>query len=469
MKRWIIPWLICSLCSATTLKMDLKEAIAIALSNNQGIKEARNSLELAKLNLSSAKKEHLPKIGLESGAQRLKDIPSSLTTDRFEASLDLSKSWLLSSSRISSRLDYSLTRLSDKDPLTPSFSTGPRLTLNWRKPLSKGGGIKENLSLIEAKENYEIRKIEYTLSSQRLILSVIVAYFQLFLVKETRKQATEQVEFSEKLLEWTKERLKAGQIPELDVMNVEMRLAQDRENLIQAEENEEKAKRDFIRLIGLEEGIEVELTEEFASISGDKESLEKDIEAAIANRKEIEIAQVGLNRARRNILFSQALNKPLLTIDTSYYWEGKGESLEKSIEKTKDKNWAIRCQLSFPFFDSGATANQVKMAQLNYKIAEDSLNKLKKDIADEVYEAYQAFKTSLRRIEALTLNLKMAEEVLQITKLKYEMGLVALSELLSVKIAYSETKRALLSARVDSFIQRAKLSFVCGGIERYAP
>jgi|GEM_PF-4435170 len=443
--------------------LTLKEAISLALMNNEELRNTYLDLEVSGLNLLSAQKEYKPKMGLEGEFQRIEDIPSSLTSDKHTASFGFSWPYLIFSSKLTPVFNYSLTRLFDEDPFTPLYNADRKLVLTWSYALSKGGRIKEKLSLIEAHKNRKIKEIEYTLKIQKLILDVTTSYLNLLQAQGRRRLIEEQVELSHKLLELSREKLKAGQIPELDMMNVEVRLAQDEDSLIQAKDEEKILKRNFTRLLGLKEAIEISLAEE-PKDSIQFRSYDECVKEAIENREEIKMLEIKLDESRRNIFIAQSTNKLFLTLEASYIWEGRGEDLKECMKETKAKNWAVSCKIFWSFFDSGATANQVKIAQLNYKSIENELEKLKKNIVDEVYEFYHTLETSLRRLKILTLNLKMAEEAYEITKLKYEMGLVTIQDLLSAKLVCSEIKNSILSARINFLIAKNKLFWACGNI-----
>lgn len=446
--------------------LSLKEAISIALTNNQSLKENQKSLEIIRLNIISAKKEYRPKIGLESKGERQETIDSfSSFFDKYRTSLGYN--WPLltpTSGRFTSFSEYSISKLSDKDHFTPIFSTNPKIGIIWKQALSKGGRLNERLTLTKAEEDYESAKISYSQNKKWLILNVIMSYFNLLKASKKKEYAEKQMRLTQKLLILTNSKLKAGEISELDVMNVKIRLAQDEDTLVSTKEEEINNQRELSGILGFNEELKFLLTEEPIISEGENLYLEK-IEDALKFREEIKIFKIKLEKAKREILIAKSINKPILTLEGNYTLTGEGETIKESSKEFPIKTWAIGCKISWPFFDSGQTANQVKKACINYEMLNEKLKELKKDIKEEVLRVEKDLQRDIRRINLFSLSLKNIEEVLRITQLKYEMGMVSLKELLEAQMTAFEVTNSLLEAKINCCLNNAKLSWTCGRIE----
>ncbi|MEW6679655.1 MAG: TolC family protein [bacterium] len=447
--------------------LSLKDAISIALTNNQFLKENQKSLEIARLNLISAKKEYRPKIGLESKEERGETI-DSFSSSFEKYTISLGYNWPLltpTSGRFTSLSEYNISKLSDKDPFTPIFSSNPKIGIIWKQPLSKGGRLNERLTLTEKEEDYELGKISYSQSKKGLILNCIISYFNLLKAFKKREYAEKQMDLTQKLLTLTNTKLKAGEISELDVMNVKIRLAKDEDTLIQAKEEERNKQRELSRILGFDEETRFLLTEEPVIVKESETTYLDKMEDILKFRDEIRVFKMKLEKAKRDILIAKSINKPILTLEGNYTLTKEGETIKESLKKFPKKAWAIGCKISWPFFDSGQTANYVKKAYLNYEMLNEKLQELKKDIKEEVLRIENDLQRDIRRINLLSLNLKNLEEVSRITQLKYEMGMVSLKELLEAQMTTFEGTDSLLEAKIDYVINKAKLSLACGRIE----
>jgi len=446
--------------------LTLKEAISLALVNNQDLSRSQDNVEMSRLNLVAAEKEYQPKIGLESKTERTEAINYlSSAANKYTASLNYN--WPLltfTSGQFTSSADYTITGLSDEDPSTAKITTNPKIALIWNQPLSKGGRLKMRSPLIEANKGCTLAQIEHKEFKERLILEVTIRYFNLLKAQKRTEQFRRCVDVNQSLLEWSKNKLKAGLIPELDVMNVEVKLAQNKDNLIQAEEEEKNNQKVMTRLLSLNEESKIIPVEEIEIPSEFKDLHLEKIEDALRNREDIKRLKVEIEKGEREILIAKSLNKPTLVIEGGYIWTGEGKTLREGIEDFSVKSWAISCKVLWPFFDSSATGNSIKKAQLDYQISKNLLKKLEEDIEDEIFTIHQSLKASARRINLLSLNLKMAEEMLKITQLKYEMGLISIRDLLEDQMTVSEINNSLLEARIDYLINKDRLLWTYGKI-----
>ncbi len=282
----------------STLTLTLKEAISMTLVNNQTVlKEAKNNLQLAQQNLIAVHKTYQPKINLHATSERTTNKTEliSTTRDKYSTSLNSTCSRIVFTSGLLTLSEgYNLTVADDKSYLSNKFSTNPYIGIGLIQPLSEGGRLQQRLPLINSDENLQLAKINYALIEEQLILDAINNYYQIIRVKALIKQAEEQVELSKQLLKWTQAMLKAEQIPELDVMNTKVQLANDEDFLVQVQEQQITLQKNFIRLLGLNEDLTLELSDEINVKISDKD-VDESIDEALKNRLELKSYTAHLN------------------------------------------------------------------------------------------------------------------------------------------------------------------------------
>ncbi|MEW6617822.1 MAG: TolC family protein [bacterium] len=451
--------------NSSTLTLSLKDAISTALLNNQTIlNDAKSNLKLASRNLIAIHKLYQPKISLDISSQRTTNETELTSTRQDKYSTSLNSTWskvIFTSGVLTLSEGYNLSE--DKNS-SQKFSTNPYVSIGLNQPLSEGGKLQQRLSLINADENLKLEKMKYALIEEQLTLNVICNYYQLIRANLLVKQAEEQVALSKQLLKWTEARLKVGQIAELDVMNAKVQLANDEDFLVQSYEQRQTLQRSFLRLLGLSEDLKLELSDEI-EVKILNEKVEESINAAIENRLEIKMAKISIEQSKRNIPIARSTNKPTLTISGNYSWTNESEELEEAIKELPQRNWLIQTKLSFPFFDSGSTKNQVKIAEINYQKTLNAFEQLKKDIIEEITQIHWNLNKNQRRLEVLEVNLKIAQDARRISQLKYEMGLLTIREVLQSQITYSNVKISIDDAKIDYLINQAKLSKAIGKLK----
>ncbi len=454
----------------STLTLTLKEAISMALGNNQTVlKEAKNNLQLAHQNLIAVHKTYQPKINQDAASQRTTNENEITSTTQDKHSISLNSTWskIIFTSRLLTLSEgYNLTATNDKNYASNKFSSNPYIGIELIQPLSEGGRLQQRLPLINSDENLQLAKINYVLIEEQLILDVINNYYQLIRIKALIKQAEEQVELSRQLLKWTQASLKAEQIPELDVMNARVQLANDEDFLVQVQEQQITLQKNFIRLLGVNEDLTLELSNEInVKILNKNKDVDESINEALKNRLELKRAKIEIEQIKRNIPISKSSNKPTLNISGNYSWTNEAGELKEAIKNLPQRNWLVQAKFSFPFFDSGTTKNQVKIAEINYQKVLDSFDILKKNIIEEINQIQRNLEKNERRLKVLEVNLKIAQEARRISQLKYEMGLITIREVLESQIAYSKVKSSIDDAKTDYFINFAKLYKAIGRLK----
>lgn len=458
------------------IKLSLRESIIIALDKNETIlKEARNSLESARLGLVSTYKGYMPRIGLDISAEKSgteSDLSSKTNSSNPSSSSTSNKytggllfNWskpVLSGSLLSLGGGYNLSHV---DPAQGDDSAANlSMSLDLRQPLSHGGRLRETATLRMAEDGLVAAQMQYKEILQDLILKVIYGYYELVRTGLTVEEAEEEVKRTEKLLKWSQVKLEIGQIARVEKMKVEVQLASVRDSLIQAIESQKDARRSFLRLLGLKEDREVDYdpTVEISPITLSKEEC---VKMALDNRLEIKMAEMALELARLNIPMVESEGKPVLNLKGSYGLSGTGEDLMESTKEFPERSWSISGSISFPFFDSGLTKIKVKKTRLSYQSSEEAVEELRKDIVEEVEKIYEEIEKDLKRIDSLSVNLKIAEDVLSINQKKYEMGIAAVRDVLEAQMVYLGMKRAIQSARISYSLDRAKLFKAIGMLE----
>lgn len=447
--------------SNETLTLTLQKAIDTALCNNETVfKNARNTLRITQRNLIAVRKTYQPKINLDITTQRTTNETELDLTREDKYSVLLNSIWskvIFNGGLLTLSQGYNLTLQEDKNSSSKKFSTHPYISIALNQPLSKGGKLQQKLPLMSSEENLKLEEINYALIEEDLILNVINNYYQLMRANILVKRAEEQVELSNQLLKWREAKLKIGQIAKLEVMNAKVQLANDEDFLIQAQTQQENLRRNFLRLLGLNENLEIELIGEI-KISPLNKEIGESINEAFKNRLEIRKIKIRIEQSKRNIDIAKSTNKPTLTIGGNYNWANEGEKLKDAVTNLPQKDWLAQIKVSFPFFDSGLTKNQMKIANLFLQKELDALENLKKDIVEEITQIYHHIEKNQRRLDVLEATLKIAQETRQISQLKYEMGLVTLREVLETQIAYSKVKNSIDEIKIDSLINLAKLS-----------
>lgn len=116
----------------------------------------------------------------------------------------------------------------------------------------------------------------------------------------------------------------------------------------------------------------------------------------------------------------------------------------------------IGLQINIPIFDGFAKDARIKTAKLNLQKTEISIEGLKNQINNEVATSSITIKNAIIAIDEQTKNMKLAEEVYEQTKKKYESGLGSNLEITNAETDLREAQNNYFTALYDGIVARVE-------------
>jgi cobalt-zinc-cadmium efflux system outer membrane protein len=236
----------------------------------------------------------------------------------------------------------------------------------------------------------------------------------------------------------TAERVKAGDLPGIELYRLQAGRLQFQQAVIDAQSAYEQATRDLLNTLSARPG-DVE-TQHAASLQqpslansllnsaplivvGDfsdaaiPQTLEQLKDLAHANRPDLKMAQANLQAAEYGVRLAQAQRSRDISIATEYQRVGDDDSL------------GIVTQIPLFLYNNGKAG--VEQAQAMRAAAEAQLGQLEVQVDTDVEKAYQAYLAARRSVTLYSAeNLQQVRKVRDITEFSYRHGAVTLLELL---------------------------------------
>jgi outer membrane protein len=343
-----------------------------------------------------------------------------------------------------------------------SFYSSPQFMFSFQQPLSWSGIQAGHADLIRARRNFISSEISYQLQKEGLIISVINSYFQLWQAFKNIEQSDYDLQSAKRVLDIAELRLKAGQLSEFEVMNIRVQYQVAEDNLKVAQNSLQTQKRSFLRLLGQDLNTEIQLAEEIQMDTIDFH-LDYAIQTAFQNRLEIKQREISLELAELNLQQTKATAYPTLYLNGNYSLSSQYDaSLESALWDYPNRYWRFQASLSFPILDGGARSNHVQIAKYAYKIQLKNLELFKEDIAIDIEENFRSLKLNQNRINSLTLSLKIAEEALNISELRFKQGQISSTEIENIRQRFTNAQRSLNSAKISYVTKSAQLARAMG-------
>jgi outer membrane protein TolC len=404
--------------SAATLNLDVDTAVQLAIENNLELKSERIDLETAARAQKSTWNQFLPSI---------------------DASTSLSRS-----------NEISTFGGQDSSPWNLGFAIKASLPLSAAKI--------ESIRAVAL--DYQRGLVTYEMAKSELERSVRKAFFSLLVAQESIRLAEQELATAEQRYQQTRVNYESGLVPRLQVLSARV----SAENLKPALEEQRvlytSSLMDFQLLLGLD--------------GKDELTLEG---AIVANAYSFDSEEL-LERYMNNRLDIQSAHKQIEIIENQKQLQKKSSftptlSLSASVQPTLNAPFTSSWVDGDAWFDSGAmalavsvpldgfipgSADKLELAALDDSIgkARLSLEQTRKRARIEVQSAVLKLDKSLRSIEALELNVSLAQEAYELTEKAYQAGTV---ELLEVKNASDDLQKAKLS------LLNEKYNYLCGLID----
>ncbi len=335
-----------------------KQAVALALENNYGIKVANNQVEVAKNNASVLNSGYLPTLVGNAGA--------SVNISNTEAEFSNGNVTVLNSAE-SSRYNASLD-------LSYTIFDGLGRSYNYK----------------QLKESQQLTELEARETIENTILQLFTVYYSVAESKENAKTITETLEISKERLIRAEYQFDYGQSTKLEVLNAEVDINNDSISLMNAKQQLKNFKRDLNLVLGnvIIDDFEVDTEVVLETLLNKSDLWEK----AIAYN-------TNLLQIDKNIEINKLISKseksaflPVVGLTGSYGWNKNNNNEASFLLVSKNTGLTGGLNLRWNLFDGGNTITRVKNAKVNLETQqlqkEEFLLSLERDF-NNAWDDYQ--------------------------------------------------------------------------------
>ncbi|MFY8127150.1 MAG: TolC family protein [Chitinophagaceae bacterium] len=474
MKKYILIGIV-SLASFTLNAQqnlwDLRKCVEYAQKNNVSVKQADIQVRLAKLETERARLAQHPTL----------NATSALGT-QFGRSVD---------------------------PTTNQFTTTQLLfnsiNVNGGIQVFNWGALKMNREI--ASFNAQAAQTDVERITNDIALNVATFYLQVLATKQQIILSNAQIEQTQNQLKFTKIRVAAGALPELNIAEFEAQLARDSVALINSKANYDQA------IIQLKAAINLPMTEPFDVTTPpvDQIPIEPLAELDPAGLYKLALTTQPLQKA--NELRIKSANKSILAARTLLYptisafgglgtnfagvqqeyigikgfrntlnfvtvsgvdyvvkvpdlqfanrsfwemWKGYGTQLSDNFRQ----NFGI--QISVPIANNGNARLGIQRAELNFKNTQLTAQQSNIALEQAIYQAHTVAIASMKRFNASKRSVELAEISYNFANKRYENGVGTTLDVLTNQNNLNRAKTELLNAQFDYVFRMKLLEFYKG-------
>lgn len=403
----------------------LEQCVEYAVSHNLTVKARELETESEQLTLTEAKDRVLPT--LEAGASQTWNFGRGLTAANTYA-----------------------------DRNTSNFQWSAGLSL----PLFQG---LSTVRRIKASESSLAKTLTETAAAKDdITLNVVAQYLQVLYAREVEQSAASQVEYTAYEVGRQQTLVEQGKVPEADLYDAQAQHAQDKLQLVTAQNDTRTALVQLANLLQLPsaEGFDIlPLSDAEPLIPGPDQVYDD----ALGINNSVLAARQGITAANDNISLAKTGYIPRIDfnagIGSSYYKvsdfpnEGFGPQMRHNYATY------LGFRLTIPIFDGFSTRNQIRRARLSKLQAELELDRRQSELYKEIQLAYYQAKGARERYLASGETLEKMKLSFAATREKYNLGRSTPAEFEQAKNNLFRTEVSSIQARYEYLLRCRILSF----------
>ncbi len=438
-KLVIIFYLLSGFLSGKVYNFDLDKSMVKAMKNSYQMQSIREELKQAELNLKAA--THMFRTNVDMNftlpgySETIQQFQDSLGTyythikqSIYEGNLTISQP-LPTNGKIYIRTgvytlqDFHRTRSDAK------LST----RIGFHQPLEAFFTYNSlQASLKEAKLAYQLQQKQLERARLDMEYKITNSFYQLVKTREMKKISKQALKNQKEAYELALNKYKAGLIPEVQALQMEVDLGEAKNNYQNNCANERQIANDFKQLldISLSDSVSLNYELEYQTIYVDEN---KAVKMGLQNRLEIEEQRINKKLAKLNIKEQKLDGQITGSISAYYDFQGveRGDlhpgyyALFKGAYRNladRPGNRGISLNISIPIWDWGVNKARVEAARSRLRQSEYTIRNEKVNIKKDIIATVDKIKTSLDNLRLLEKNVKIAEKSYNISKKRFANG-----------------------------------------------
>jgi outer membrane protein TolC len=336
------------------------------------------------------------------------------------------------------------------------FTKDYQFALNFTLPLFTGGRLTSGYQ--SAKLGYMSSQESARQTTNETVLNVKRGYYNYLLAKQLVGVTEEALNLAERTLENVKDMFEAGMSSRLDLLRVEVRVANLRPPVIQARNNVALAELSLKTLLGLDVAQPVDVVGEMTYVPVDI-NLDESIAKALQNRPELSQIQYQKQIAGEMVKIARADYMPTIALSGNYNtWADKFVF----VRNTWQNFYGFNLVLSIPLFNGLQTPAKIAESKALVRELEFTQKGLVNNIKFEVQAAYLNLNNAIESFLSQGKNIDAAQESVRVAELNYAEGLITITDLGAAQVALSEARINYLRAIYEYEVSLAQLEKAVG-------
>jgi outer membrane protein len=308
--------------------------------------------------------------------------------------------------------------------------------------------------------------------NQEVAFRVASGYYKLLTAQERLQAAQETLKTAQTTQDAAEHQLNNGRATLPDVLNARAETSQAVFDLESADGDEKIARVALAEVIGVEPSPNIAIDAQKSAPLPESLALPIDalIDRALADRPDLMAQAAAIRAADDAVRAAKAEYRPKIVLS--------GSAAQTSIWPTADygqlgsasqTTWSGALEVQWRIFDGGARKNELAIAESKRREAQDEMTEKHDQATREVWTAYIAFRTALRKQQAAVALLDSANASYSSSLEAYKYGVKNLIDVVTAEKQLAQARLSGVSARSQLLLEAVNLEFVTGNLLRSLP
>jgi len=414
---------------AGTLSLSFNQALERALSNNEGLKVAKERVVETQARVQEAKTSFLPQVNLGY---------TYMPTQRFPVI----------------RIPAGVFGPNEQT-FQAAFTRENSLQLFVNQPIYTGGRLNNAYGITTS--SLDASKLELDRTRQEIEYRVVETFYAALMNERGVAVADEQIRMTETQLQLARVRFESGTVARLDVLQAEVELANAKARRIQQRAQVDTAVQALRSLLSLPQSQALKLQGSLDEpvIGHAREELDQ----GLPQRPDLQAFAARRHAAEYSANMAQGEWKPSLafTGNMQYQQDSVGSLLARD-----NQSYAFGIQLNVPLFAAPGASARRGIAQSQMRQAEHGLRSATDNARLELESAWTSLEASAEVVATQEKALELARESVQIAQVSYENGVITSAELNDTQVRLLQTEWLLMQAKFARITAAARTKVGAG-------
>jgi outer membrane protein len=295
-----------------------------------------------------------------------------------------------------------------------------------------------------AEEHANTMKLEVDRMRDDVIVRTATSYLELAKVRHSLELLRSEQASSEKILEVTQERVQANQELSIEVTRSQLTAARIQERIIKLEGRDEALTQQIRNLTGLPDGQAIDVQPEDPGFETDLKDAQL-LDLGMHSDRDLQEAEND-RLARQHILHGAKLGYfGTLSVLGQYSVLSKSNNYLDFYKKFERNNVSVGLQFTIPIFSAKTRAN-IELAKSELNASELSLGNKRRQVRLDLQQRERNVRELDATREVARLDLKLAQESLQLLQAKFDQGRANLRDIENARLDESDRWVAFLDA-----------------------